>query len=141
VVFDLDADDLDELPGRLTEALRSADAIQLTRATGDRGHYVFAVPPGESFGNRGGAFATFGDVRGKNGVIMAAPTPHSDGGDYHWTRTGPITTGPPDALRECLTEAQANDTEPLTDIELEEFLRTHDRDDRPGAMRVVLDKF
>ncbi|OBH54327.1 bifunctional DNA primase/polymerase [Mycobacterium sp. E2479] len=141
VMFDLDADDFDTVPGRFVEALRSADAIQLTRPVGDRGHYVFAMPQGESLSNRAGAFATYGEVRGKNGVVVAAPTPHPGGGHYHWAKAGPVVTSPPAALRECLSAANTNDVEPLTDAAFEEFLRAHDRDDRPGAMNVVIDRF
>jgi AAA domain/Bifunctional DNA primase/polymerase, N-terminal len=141
LVFDLDADDIDALPRPLAMALRGADAIQLTRNTGDRGHYVFAVPLGESFSNRAGAFAKFGEVRGTNGVIIAAPTPHAGGGNYDWVKTGTVRTPPHDALRECLSAANQTDVEPLTDAAFEGFLRTHDSDDRPGAMSVVLDSF
>ena len=63
VVFDLDRDDFNELPEPLAEALRQAEGIQLTRDGGVRGHYVFAMPPGESFGNRAGAFAILGGPR------------------------------------------------------------------------------
>lgn len=141
VVFDLDRDEFATVPGRFVDALRSADAIQLTRPTGDRGHYVFAMPPGESLSNRAGAFATYGEVRGKNGVVIAAPTPHPDGGNYHWIKTGAVVTPPPGALRECLSAANTNNVESLTDTAFEDFLRTHDRDDRPGAMSIVLDSF
>lgn len=141
VVFDLDSDDFDTVPARFVDALRCADAIQRTRLTGDRGHYVFAMPPGESWSNRAGAFATYGEVRGKNGVVVAAPTPHAGGGKYHWTKAGPVVTSPPAVLRECLSAANTNDVEPLTDASFEDFLRAHDRDDRPGAMNIVLEKF
>jgi|GEM_PF-1403478 len=141
VVFDLDSDDFDTVPGRFVDALRSADAIQRTRLTGDRGHYVFAMPPGESLGNQAGEFATYGEVRGKNGVVIAAPTPHPDGGNYHWAKTGTVVTPPPGALRECLSAAKTNNVEPLTDKAFEDFLRTHDRNDRPNAMSVVLNRF
>ncbi len=141
VVFDLDRDRLDDIPEQLATALRAAGAIQRTRSSGDRGHYVFAAPQGEPIGNRAGAFAVFGDVRGKNGVIIAAPTPHPDGWDYRWTKTGSITTSPPDALRDCLSGANTTDVDPLTDTELEAFLQTHNRDERPGAMAAVLNKF
>jgi hypothetical protein len=141
VVFDLDADDIDALPRPLATALRGADAIQLTRNTGDRGHYVFVMPPGDAISNRAGSFATFGEVRGKNGVIIAAPTPHPDGGNYHWAKTGPVVTSPPDALRECLSVANTTNVKPLTDTAFEEFLAAHQQDERPGAMGAVLSKF
>jgi hypothetical protein len=57
--------------------------IQLTRrGKSARGHYVFATKPGE-FGNSAGAFMRYGEVRGRNGVIIAEPTPHADGGPTH----------------------------------------------------------
>lgn len=141
IVFDLDMANLDELPTAIGMALRSADAIQLTRPSGDRGHYVFAMPTGESLSNRAGAFAHFGEVRGKNGVIIAAPTPHPDGGYYQWGRAGAIVTPPPDALRECLSVANGSEVEPLTDVAFRAFLSAHNANERPGAMRVVLDRF
>jgi hypothetical protein len=49
--------------------------IQLTRrGKSARGHYVFATKPGE-FGNSAGAFMRYGEVRGRNGVIIAEPDP------------------------------------------------------------------
>lgn len=141
VVFDFDRDNLDAIPSHLAEALRSADAIQLTRPSGDRGHYLFAKPEGATFGNRAGAFAAFGEVRGENGVIIAAPTPHPDGGEYRWARAGGIVTPPPVALLGCLSEASSVAVMPLSDDGLDNFLKHHGRDDRPQAMRVVLDKF
>ena len=39
---------------------------------------------GNSPGRLGGAW---GEIRGLNGVIIAAPTPHPEGGRYRWERT------------------------------------------------------
>jgi hypothetical protein len=127
VAFDLDVDSLAPVPERIADALLSAGAIQGTRRDGDRGHYIFAMPPGAEFGNGAGAFMRWGQVRGRNGVIIAAPTPHPDAatknGDYNQRRNGPV--GPlPDVLRECLTEA-GESAEPLTDAELDAFLDAH----------------
>ena len=131
VAFDVDIDDLDVIAraGRpdIPEALRSAAAIQHTRCHGDRGHYVYATAPGESFGNGPGAFRRWGQVRGRNGVIIAAPTPHPNaetkGGQYQWKRVGALVPLP-DVLRRCLSEA-ADEADPLTEAELEEFLDTY----------------
>ncbi|WP_192811060.1 bifunctional DNA primase/polymerase, partial [Rhodococcus sp. P14] len=78
IVFDLDVEDLNELPGEMRGGLRKGRFQSTRNGANDRGHYVFAVPAGESYGNGAGAFRTFGEVRGKNGVIIAAPTPHVD---------------------------------------------------------------
>jgi Bifunctional DNA primase/polymerase, N-terminal len=131
VAFDLDIDYLDVIAraGRpdIAEALRSAAAIQATRRQGDRGHYLYATAPGESFGNGPGAFRRWGQVRGRNGVIIAAPTPHPDaktkGGHYQWKRVGALRPLP-EALRASLLAA-ANETDPLTRAQLDEFLDTY----------------
>jgi hypothetical protein len=81
------------------------------------------MPTDHALGNGAGAFMQWGQVRGKNGVIIAAPTAHPDDGYYHWTKTSDIGALP-DSLRECLSEA-AESTEPLTDTELEAFLDTY----------------
>ncbi|QIK62921.1 hypothetical protein G7068_06690 [Leucobacter viscericola] len=73
IAFDLDVEDLNELPQQIADALRLG-LFQRSRGKVDRGHYVFATP--ESFGNSAGGFAGWGDVRGKNGVIVLAPTIH-----------------------------------------------------------------
>lgn len=131
-VFDFDMSNLDALRvmGRndLVDALLAANAIQGTRADGDRGHYIFLLPDdGREYGNSAGAFTVVGEFRGKNGVIIAAPTPHPDaeskGGEYKQIKTGPV--GPmPEVLRECLSEAGLS-VDPLTDAEMEVFLDTH----------------
>lgn len=128
VAFDLDIDSLvvirAEGRGDVADALANAGAIQGTRRSGDRGHYVFLMPPAEQVGNGAGAFMRWGQVRGKNGVIIAAPTPHPDAdGDYHWTSSGCVTALPK-VLRDCLSEA-AESNDPLTDAELEAFLDTY----------------
>ena len=80
--FDLDINELEQIArdGRpdIAEALRSAGAIQATRREGDRGHYIFLMPEGVQFGNSAGAFMRWGQFRGKNGVIIVAPTTHPD---------------------------------------------------------------
>lgn len=92
LAFDFDRDDLGDIErdGRpdIAAALRECPTVHLTRATGDRGHYLYALRAGEDYGNSAGGFAPWGEVRGRNGVIILAPTPHPDadtkGGLYHW---------------------------------------------------------
>jgi hypothetical protein len=65
-----------------------------------RGHAVFACPPGRMFSNSTGRLGKGrGEVRGANGVIIAEPTHHPDGGLYRWERTGPVPELPPRARR------------------------------------------
>jgi hypothetical protein len=131
-VFDFDQESMSALSaiGRddIADALATAGAVQGTRRAGDRGHYMFLLPDdGKAYGNSAGAFTVVGEFRGKNGVIIAAPTPHPDaeskGGQYRQVKVG--TVGPmPDVLRECLTEA-GESADPLTDAEMATFLDTY----------------
>ncbi|WP_198538949.1 phage/plasmid primase, P4 family [Mycolicibacterium wolinskyi] len=154
VVFDYDENDL-ELIDRIAElekcddlcgvaaALRSAGAIQNTRTAGDRGHYLFAVGPGEEYGNGAGAFARVGQVRGRNGVIIVAPSVHeksdTDGGRYSWRKTGELTPLP-FVLRKCLS-APGGQADPKTPQELDEFLSAHTGSDRAYALKGPLAEF
>ena len=92
IAFDLDIDQLSQISRdghpEIAEALRSSGAIHLTRHEGDRGHYLFLMPDGKQLGNSAGLFMRWGQVRGKNGVIILEPTPHPDAeGHYHWKRS------------------------------------------------------
>lgn len=141
VTFDLDNARLDELPADLADGLRQGGCQMSRRDNPDRGHYLFVAD--ETHGNGAGAFAPFGDVRGKNGVIIAAPTPHvKDEGQYRWTRSGDIPPLP-DALRRCLSSASPDEAEPLTDAEFDAFVQApeHNRNDRPAALDGVVSLF
>lgn len=132
-VFDLDVSSVDALRvfGRddLADALLGAETIQGTRPDGDRCHYIFLLPTGDGkeYGNSAGAFAIVGQFRGKNGVIIAAPTPHPDAetknGEYNQRKTGAVGVMPK-VLRDCLSEA-GDSADPLTDAELTAFLDTN----------------
>ncbi|MED5802861.1 bifunctional DNA primase/polymerase [Gordonia sp. Z-3] len=141
VIFDLDNAALDELPRDIADGLRQG-ACQLSRRYNpDRGHYLFVNDGG--YGNGAGAFRPFGDVRGKNGVIIAAPTPHTkDDGEYRWTRTD-VVPALPEALRRCLSQAPEHEAEPLTNIEFTTFVDApeHNQADRPAALDGVLRQF
>ncbi|MCM3897864.1 bifunctional DNA primase/polymerase [Gordonia sputi] len=141
VTFDLDNARLDELPADLADGLRQGVCQMSRRDNPDRGHYLFVAD--ETYGNGAGAFRPFGDVRGKNGVIIAEPTPHvKDEGQYRWTRSGDIPPLP-DALRRCLSSASPDEAEPLTDAEFTAFCSApeHDRNDRPAALDGVVSLF
>lgn len=112
VAFDVDAPE--NMPGVLTDALlESTTAYQSTRpAQPLRGHWVYSTD--RTFGNGLGALraehggqvcdheprCSWGDVRGKNGIVLAAPTPHPGGHRYRW-RTREILPLP-DVLAEAL---------------------------------------
>jgi hypothetical protein len=86
IVFDVDKPD--KLPDILRRHLVSAPFQSTRPDVPGRGHYVFLQPPGRTIGNSNGRLGTgWGEVRGLNGVIIAEPTEHLDGGRYHWDRT------------------------------------------------------
>lgn len=106
VVFDVDTPD--RLPPVLGDALaRGGPPWQATRAgVTNRGHAVFAQPPGRRLGNTTGLLGGgWGEVRGQNGVIVVEPTEHPDGGLYHWLRVGPVPVLPT-SLAELLPDAE-----------------------------------
>lgn len=86
VVFDVDH--FERLPDILRRHLGSAPYQSTRPDQPGRGHYIFGQPPGRTIGNSNGRLgAGWGEVRGLNGVIIAEPTEHLDGGRYHWERT------------------------------------------------------
>ena len=99
----------------------------------DRGHDVFRLPPGHMFSNSTGQLGKgWGEVRCANGVIIAQPTPHKDGGLYRWIRTGPVPELPPE-LAELLADAQASE-DAATDLEVAAFTAAHARNSRPRLL-------
>lgn len=143
VAFDLDSSRLDDLPPAMADGLRAAGAIFGTRTEGDRGHYLFLMPDGQKLGNSAGAFAPYGEIRGWNGVIVVAPTPHPDaatlGGHYCQRKIGVVRPLPP-VLAECLSSASV-EAEPKSRAELDAFLAAHVREDRPALLKGQLTKF
>lgn len=141
--FDLDTDSLDGLPADLADALRSG-LVQRTRSgQTDRGHYLFAMAVGEDFGNGAGAFAPFGEVRGRNGVLICEPTIHpkvSDGGQYHWKHWGQLPPLP-DVLRACLNAAPSSDVAPLSSAALDAFMEEHNKSERVSLLDGVVTIF
>jgi hypothetical protein len=122
-----DVDDPEKMPPVLAAALdRDRPPKQRSRRGGDprKGHYVFRMPAGRSIGNGLGKLGGgWGDVRGKNGVIVVAPSVHekaADGGFYYWERTGPVPELPAE-LADALTDA-SGDADAATDVEVTEFL-------------------
>jgi hypothetical protein len=138
LIFDLDVDDLELVPEPYRSALRKAKK-QSSRRGSDRGHYVFRLRPGERYSNSPGGFAGFGEVRGWNGVIRAAPSDHLKGGRYFWPFPGLIPLLP-GVLRELLKEAAEHEPA-MPNAKLQAFLGEHTREDRPGKLKGVLATF
>jgi hypothetical protein len=133
VVFDVDRPD--KLPDVLRAHLDGAP-YQATRPDQPgRGHYVFLQPPGRTLGNSTGRMGgDWGEVRGLNGVIVAAPTPHpAEGGCYRWERT-PALRPVPAEVAELIDDASpASDA--ADDAQVADFIAAHTTAARPEMTR------
>ncbi len=138
VVFDVD--DPARVPPILAEAISCQQPpFQETRAgLKGRGHYVFAQPQGRTIGNGLGTLEKgWGEVRGRNGVIIVQPSVHQKrehGGVYEWATVGSIPALPAalaDALREATDSPRA-----ATDDEVQAFLDAHTEAERPELLEV-----
>jgi hypothetical protein len=136
-------------PERLPEALRTAieeckPPYQSTRP-GElgRGHYLFLQPPGRDLGNStGGLGKIWGEVRGRNGVIIAAPSMHPEGGFYKWLQWGDVPMLP-DYVAELLLDSPLA-MPAASDTQIREFLAKHsDAGDhyQPKLLQIHLDAF
>lgn len=133
VMFDIDHPE--EIPPVLMQAIGDLKPpFQSTRPdTLGRGHVIFTCPPGRMFSNSTGKLGkTWGEVRGANGVIIAAPTPHPDDGCYQWMQTGPVPELPPE-LADMLTDAQASE-DAATDEAVAAFIAEHTSSTRPKLL-------
>jgi putative DNA primase/helicase len=136
VVFDVDTPSA--LPDVLTRHLNDVP-YQSTRGDDPaRGHYVFAVPPGRQLGNGTGALAgKWGEVRGGNGIIVAAPSLHSHpAGRYRWIRCGPLPQLP-EELAVMLPEGKPGETT-ASDAVVRSFLAEHTAASNPRLLSAVL---
>lgn len=143
VAFDADRPELMP-PALLDEIERAKPAMQRSRVGDDkRGHYVFRQPLGRSIGNGTGKLGgAWGEVRGRNGVIIAAPTPHSkaaQGGEYRWLRTGVVPVLGESVA--ALLPDQTHTEDAATDEETKAFLARHTAASRPEMADAVLKSF
>jgi hypothetical protein len=129
-----DVDNPSQLPHRLREWIMLENVPFQSTRTNDplRGHYIFATPQGSNYGNSKGLLkGAWGEVRGKNGIIVVSPTPHSkhaEGGQYVWKRTG-IVPLLPYALQRMLPEARYQSVQSIEMAEAESFFTTHSNED------------
>ena len=136
----LDVDAPDKMPAVVVDAVASTSPpYQSTRSdTPRRGHYLFAQPAGRILGNGTGRLGgAWGEVRGRNGVIVVAPSVHenaADGGRYWWGSIGPVPVLPTpvgDLLDDTADAADA-----ATDAEVSAFLDAHTEAARPELLDV-----
>jgi len=140
-----DVDNPGQLPAVLAKLFAASDPPFQSTRTGQpgRGHFLFRVPPGRSFGNSlGGLPAGWGDVRGNNGIIVVAPTLHSraeQGGCYRWKSAGTIPELPT-AIADLLPDATSTD-EAATDAQVQDFRATHTEGSDPGRLRPIVERY
>jgi len=134
LVFDVDVPSA--VPDVLRDALgRDQPPWQSTRAdVPGKGHYSYAVPAGRSLGNSPGKLGTgWGEVRGKNGIIVVAPSVHGNagkGGRYVWQLTGAVPVLPAE-LAELLPDT-GDTVDAASDVEVAVFLDTYTAAARPS---------
>jgi hypothetical protein len=137
VAFDVDD------PAKLPDILRAAiddhkPPHQSTRSDQPgRGHYVFTQPAGRNLGNGLGRLpAGWGEIRGRNGVIVVEPTRHENTtvGRYQWLHTGTVPPLP-EVVAELLND-NTDATDAATDAEVRTFLNQHTTGDRLDMLDV-----
>jgi hypothetical protein len=135
VVIDVDKPDL--LPDWLATMLHQTTnaPYQSTRPdTPNRGHHVFAQPPGRRIGCGRGHLTGMGlDVKGAGGVIIAQPTTHPEGGQYQWIGIAPAGSEIPvlpTPLDEMLPDTDEAESA-VTDAEVTAFKNTYTGSARP----------
>lgn len=121
IAFDLDLEDLDALPTEVAAALRLG-LFQRSQGKRDRGHYLFRTS--EEFGNSAGGFSAWGDVRGKNGAIVSAPSIHPKTKEPYELVRGDWEAVPelPPVLRSLIRAGGTNQKEALGPEELDRLL-------------------
>lgn len=140
-----DTDNPEALPAVLVQAIAATQPpYQSTRDNHPgRGHYLFAVPPGRSLGNSTGKLgSSWGEIRGRNGVIVVAPTEHqkaADGGRYSWERTGLLPVLPDEVAAMLPDALDADDA--ATDAEVEAFLDEHVGRAQHRLLNAVMNRF
>jgi hypothetical protein len=99
-----------------------------------RGHYLFKSPKGSNYGNSKGFLkGPWGDVRGKNGIIVVWPTPHSkssEGGQYIWKRVGELPILPL-SLRNSLPESRHQSVLAVGTKDVTDFFAQHKENNLP----------
>jgi hypothetical protein len=95
-----------------------------------KGHRIFGMPGGRQLGNSLGELGGgWGEIRGLNGVIVAAPSVHPEGGEYCWLVTGPVPVLP-GYLASRLPDAM-DASEAATDADMAAFLAQHSTPSSP----------
>lgn len=143
VVMDIDTEDIEAVPEPIRRAIiECSPPYQTTRIGAERrGHYLFRQPEGRMIGNSpAGLGREWGDIRGKNGVIILAGSWHpAPDGRYEWQRTGVIPFLP-GYVADLLTDGSMVEGA-FTNLEVDTFLARHVSNLKPQALKGVITKF
>lgn len=135
IVFDVDRPDLLSREMK-TEFEKANPPFQASDDTPGKGHHIFRVPLGRSFGTSVGRFNEgWGDVRSGNSVIVLSPSVHAradEGAEYRWVRTGSIPELPK-RLADGLPDREGS-ASPSSAPEHDHFLQSHTRSDYPELL-------
>lgn len=145
VIFDLDHPE--KIPPVLAAAIaEDHPPVQATRLvdptlTLQRGHYLFACPPGRAIGNSTGDLGKgWGEVRGLNGVIIAAPSQHPNpDGCYAWLSGGvvPVLRA---LVADMVPDGEAG-VDVMADAAVAALMASSTGDGRPGGLRGPLKRW
>jgi hypothetical protein len=136
----IDVDHPEKLPEILRRHLDSVPYQSSRPEQPGRGHYIFAMPEGRTIGNRAGKLGKdWGEVRGLNGVIIAYPSEHRDGGEYRLQRTGSMPALPDD-IAELIPDVSASN-DAATDAVMTAFLAAHQESALTELMRGPVTQF
>ena len=137
IAFDVDEpNNLSELLKH--ELLKDQVPFQSTRLSGDmrRGHYLFKVPNQLSYGNSLGSLGSgWGDIRGHNAIIVAAPSKHlHPEGRYQWIKTGNLPLLP-QIIADKLPIRRENSISSLSLRDAQEFLNANSKENYPEKLQ------
>ncbi|MDC8981245.1 bifunctional DNA primase/polymerase [Mycobacterium marinum] len=132
----IDVDDPNMVPDILARHLDAGPHQSSRPHQPRRGHYPFLMPEGRALGNGLGGLSTtpkWGEIRGANGIIIAAPSLHPEGGEYRWIRAGVVPALPGDIA--ALLPEGTDAADAASDAAVASFLAKHTTANRPEVLQ------
>lgn len=128
LAIDIDTEDESLIPEPVLRAIRECNPPTFTTRIGARlrAHYLFEQPPGRMIGNAGGKLGSgWGDIRGKNGVIILPGSWHPvpEAGRYEMRSHGEVPVLP-SYLADLLSDA-GDHNDAATGAEVAAFMNAH----------------
>ncbi len=137
VVIDIDTEDGALVPEPVIRAIEECKPPSwgTRRGAALQGHYVFEQPPGRTIGNSGGRLGSgWGDIRGKNGVVILPGSwhPNIEHGLYHMWTHGEVPALPAYLADALVDSTDHNDA--ASGAEVAAFLNSHISTLRPDML-------